>query len=57
MRPYFEILFDGWWASMNIGLKQPIAWNNTQHAPSWQLYLHCRLDETASAKKYFVRVE
>jgi hypothetical protein len=30
-----QIFFDAWWASMNIGSKQPIAWNNSRHAPSW----------------------
>jgi len=28
-----QITFDGWWASMNVGSKQPIAWNNARHAP------------------------
>jgi hypothetical protein len=30
-----QIIFDAWWASMNVGLKRPIAWNNSRHAPSW----------------------
>jgi hypothetical protein len=30
-----QIIFNAWWASMNVGLKQPIAWNNSRHAPSW----------------------
>jgi len=28
-----HIIFNAWWASMNIGSKQPIAWNNSSHAP------------------------
>jgi hypothetical protein len=35
-----QIIFDAWWASMNIGSKRPIAWNNSRHAPSWRFYLH-----------------
>jgi hypothetical protein len=30
-----QIIFDAWWASMNVGLKRPIAWNNSRHVPSW----------------------
>jgi hypothetical protein len=29
-----RIIFDAWEASMNVGLKLPIAWNNSGHAPS-----------------------
>ena len=28
-----QIIFDAWWASMNVDSKQPIAWNNSRHAP------------------------
>jgi len=42
------ILFDGWWASMNVGLMQPIAWNNSSHQPQWQFCLHCGLEVTCS---------
>jgi len=24
-----QILFDAWWASMNVGSKRPITWNNS----------------------------
>jgi hypothetical protein len=41
-----QIIFDAWWASMNVGSKQPIAWNNSRHAPSWRFYLHCGIEET-----------
>jgi hypothetical protein len=43
-----EIIFHDWWASMNVGAKRPIAWNNSRHAPSWRLYLHCGIEETRS---------
>ena len=41
-----QIIFDTCWASMNVDLKQPIAWNNSRHAPSWRFYLHCGIEET-----------
>jgi len=43
-----QIIFDAWWASMNIGSKRPIAWKNSRHMPSWQFYLHCGIEETGS---------
>jgi hypothetical protein len=33
---------------MNGGSKQPIAWNNSRHAPSWQFYLHSGMGESGS---------
>jgi hypothetical protein len=43
-----QIIFDAWWASMNVGSKQPIAWTKSRHAPSWQFYLHCGIQETGN---------
>jgi hypothetical protein len=43
-----QIIFDAWWASMNVGSKRPIAWNNSRHAPLWQFYLHCGMEENGS---------
>jgi hypothetical protein len=43
-----QIIFDAWWASMNVCSKGPIAWNNSRHAPSWQFYVHCGIEETGS---------
>jgi len=43
-----QIVFDGRWASMNVGSKRPIAWNNSRHAPSWRFYLDCGIGETGS---------
>jgi len=43
-----QIVFDAWWSSMTEGLKKPIPWNNSRHAPSWRFYLHCGIEETGS---------
>jgi len=43
-----QIIFDAWWASMNVGSKRPIAWNNCRHAPLWRFYLHCGIEDTGS---------
>jgi hypothetical protein len=43
-----QIIFDAWWASLSVGSKRPIAWNNSRHAPSWQFYLHSTNEETGS---------
>jgi hypothetical protein len=43
-----QIIFNAWWASMNVGLKRPITWKNSRHAPSWRFYLHCRIEETGT---------
>jgi len=43
-----QIIFDAWWASLNVGLKCSIAWKNSRHAPSWRFYLHCGIEETGS---------
>jgi len=42
-----QIIFNASWASMNVGLKLHIAWNNYKYAPSWGFYLHCRIGETS----------
>jgi len=33
---------------MNVDSKRPIFWNHSSHAPSWQFYLHCGIEETGS---------
>jgi hypothetical protein len=43
-----QIIFDAWWASMNVGSKRPIAWKNSRHTPSWRFYFHCGIEETGS---------
>jgi len=43
-----KIVFDAWWASMNVASKPPIAWNNSKYAASWRFYLHCGIEETGS---------
>jgi len=34
---------------MIVGLKWPIGWNNSGHAPSWRFYLHCGIEESGSS--------
>jgi len=43
-----QIIFDAWWASMNVGWKRPIACNNSRYAPSWRFYSHCGIEEIGS---------
>jgi hypothetical protein len=43
-----QIVFDAWWASINVESKRPSAWNYCRHAPSWRLYWHCGIKETGS---------
>jgi hypothetical protein len=43
-----HIIFDAWWAWMNVGSKRPIAWKNSRHVPSGWFYLHCGIEETGS---------
>jgi len=43
-----QIIFDAWWASINVGSKRPIAWSNSRHAPWWRFYFHCGIEETRS---------
>jgi len=43
-----QIMFNALWASMNVGSKRPIAWNNPRYVSSWRFYLDCRLEETGS---------
>jgi len=41
-----QIIFDIWWASMNVGSSLPIASNNSRQVSSWRLYFHCGIKET-----------
>jgi len=43
-----RIIFDAWWASMNVGSKRPVACNASTHALLWRLYLHCGIEESGS---------
>lgn len=43
-----EIMFTGWWASMNDGSKQPYASNISRHAQSSRFYLHSGIVATGS---------
>jgi len=44
----FQILFDAWWACMNVGSKHPIVSNDSRHTPFWQFYLLCGIEESGS---------
>ena len=43
-----QIIFDAWLPSMNIGLKRPVAWDNSRLAPSWRFNLHHGIEDTSS---------
>jgi len=43
-----QIVFDAWWASMDVDSKRPIAWNHSRPSRSWRFYLHSWLEETGS---------
>jgi len=43
-----QIIFDAWWASINVGLQRPVDRNNSSHASSWQFCLHCGIQEPGS---------
>jgi len=43
-----QIVFDAWWASMNVGSKWPIGWNTSRHSLSWRDCSHCTIEETGS---------
>jgi len=43
-----QIIFDAWWAAMNVDSKRPVAWNNSRHATLWRFYLHSGIEETSS---------
>jgi len=43
-----QIIFNAWWASMNVGSKWPIGGNIPRHVPSWWVYLPCPIEETGS---------
>jgi len=49
-----QILFDSWWASINVGSKRPVAWNNSRHAPSGRFYLHRGIEETGSTSIIYI---
>jgi hypothetical protein len=41
-----QIIFDDWWASMNVWSKRPNGWYNSRHRPSRKFYFHCGIEET-----------
>jgi hypothetical protein len=44
----FQIIFNVWWPSMNVGSKRPIPLKKPRHAPSWRFYLQCGIEDTGS---------
>jgi len=43
-----RIILDAWWASMNVSSKCLIGWSCSRHAPLWQFYFHCGIEETGN---------
>jgi len=43
-----QLILNAWWASIDVGLKCPIARHNSSHVSIWQFYLYCRIEETGS---------
>jgi len=43
-----QIIFDACWASLNVGSKHSIAWNDCRHVPSWCFFLCNGIEETGS---------
>jgi len=43
-----RIIFNPWWASINVGSRRVIEWNNSRHTSSWRFCLHFEMDETGS---------
>jgi len=43
-----QMVFDAWWAAMNVCLKRPIAWNNPRLAFASRFYLLCGIGDTGS---------
>jgi len=44
----WQIIFDVGWASIIVGSKRPITWDNYWYAPFWRFYLHCHIQEASS---------
>jgi hypothetical protein len=44
-----HIMFDDWWASMDVSSKRAGALNNSRHLPSWRFYLHFGIEETSTS--------
>ena len=41
-----QIIFDAWWASVNIGSQRTFAWNYSRHGPVGRFHLHCGIEGT-----------
>jgi len=49
-----QLVFDVWWASMNVASKWSTGGNNSRHAPSWRFYLHCGIEQTGCLGIQFI---
>jgi len=47
-----KIIFVAWWASMNVGSKRPIAWNDSRHVPSGDSIYTVGSRSTAAQESY-----
>jgi len=43
-----QIVFDAWWASIDVSSKRPIGWTHSRHAHSWRFHSDCRIEQTSS---------
>jgi len=43
-----QIIFNGWWALMNVGSNRPNGWNDSRHVSQRRFYLHCGIYRTGS---------
>jgi len=47
-----QMMSDAWWDSMNVGLKWPITWNNSRHAPCGDSVYTAELRRLAAPASY-----
>jgi len=47
-----QIIFDAWRASLNVGPKRPVRWNDSRHASSWWLFCPAELRGQAALESY-----
>jgi hypothetical protein len=44
----FQIIFNTWHASINVGLKCLIAWKSSRYSQSWPFSMLCRIEDTSN---------
>jgi len=50
-----QLIFDVWWAAINVGTKYAIAWNNCSHPPLWRCNVHCGIEVTGCPGSICIR--